>query len=58
MLINFEKNSKTFHIKNKNVSYLIKILETGHLMHLYWGRKLNTNNLDYLIEKIFGKFFS
>lgn len=57
MLINFEKNSKTFHIKNKNVSYLIKILETGHLTHLYWGRKLNTNNLDYLIEKIFGEVF-
>ena len=59
MLINFEKNSKTFHIKNKNVSYLIKILETGHLMHLYWGRKLNTNNLDYLIEKnLWGSFLA
>lgn len=59
MLINFEKNSKTFHIKNKNVSYLIKILETGHLTHLYWGRKLNTNNLDYLIEKnLWGSFLA
>lgn len=41
-----------FHIKSKNISYVIKVLKTGHLAHLYWGKKLSTNNLSYIIDKI------
>lgn len=59
MKINFNKDTKTFHLQSKNTSYLIKVLETGHLIHLYWGRKLNTDNLDYLIEaNLWGSFLS
>lgn len=52
MAILYEENSNIFHIKSKNTSYLIKILETGHIAHLYWGRKLNSSNLNYIINKI------
>lgn len=59
MGINFQKDTKTFHIRSKNTSYLIKVLDTGHLLHLYWGKKLNTNNLEYLIEKnLWGSFLT
>lgn len=59
MKISFNKDRKTFHIQSKNTSYLIKVLETGHLLHLYWGRKLKTDNLDYLIEPdLLGSFLA
>lgn len=51
MPIIYEKDSKIFHIKSENTSYVLKILKTGHVAHLYWGRKLNSNNLSYIIDK-------
>ena len=51
MPIIFEKNSKIFHIKSEKTSYALKVLKTGHVAHLYWGRKLNSNSLSYIIDK-------
>ena len=36
MIINYNENLKTFHLKTKNTSYILKMLETGHISHLYW----------------------
>jgi Alpha-galactosidase len=59
MAIIYEKNTGTFHLKTKKTSYIAKVLETKHLIHLYWGKKINTNNLDYLIEKnLWGSFLA
>ncbi|MBM7557731.1 alpha-galactosidase [Halanaerobacter jeridensis] len=33
---------KYFHLQAKNTSYLIKISETGELLHVYWGRQLQS----------------
>lgn len=52
MSIIYDKDLGIFHIKSQNMSYALKVLETGHLVHLYWGRKLNGNNLGYIIDKI------
>ena len=30
------------------------VADTGHLIHLYWGRKLESNKLDYIFKK-YGK---
>lgn len=51
MSISYEDNSKIFHIKSEHTSYVLKVLKTGHVAHLYWGRKLNSNNLSYIIDK-------
>lgn len=59
MPISYEKNTRTFHLKTKKTSYIFKVLETGHLCHLYWGKKLSVSNLDYLVEKkLWGSFLA
>ncbi|WP_300261299.1 alpha-galactosidase [Clostridium sp.] len=57
MGINYNEDFNTFHLKTKNTSYVFKIMETGHLGHLYWGRKLKANNLEYFFRRrYFGSF--
>jgi Alpha-galactosidase len=59
MAIIYERDLRTFHLKTKNTSYIIKVLETNHLSQLYWGKRINTNNLDYLVEKnLWGSFLA
>ena len=59
MAIIYEKIIKTFHLRTKRTSYILKVLESNHLSHLYWGKKISTNNLDYLIEKnLWGSFLT
>ena len=50
-MIFFNQESKIFHLQTTKTSYLMKVLETNHLIHLYWGRKINTNKLDYVFRK-------
>jgi len=42
-LIKYIEEDKTFHLQTKHLSYLIKILPTGHLGHLYFGELLDLN---------------
>ena len=57
MSINYNENFKTFHLRTKNTSYVFKVMETGHLSHLYWGRKLKADNLEYFFRRRgFGSF--
>ena len=51
MGIIFNEDNSLVHIKSKNTSYIFKIIETGHLINLYWGRKIKSNKIDYLIKK-------
>ena len=30
-----------FHLETEHTSYLFQVIETGHLEHLYYGRKLH-----------------
>jgi alpha-galactosidase len=41
-LIEFEKENNTFHLKNKNISYIIGVSADGHLEHIYFGEKINS----------------
>ncbi|BCZ48699.1 alpha-galactosidase [Clostridium gelidum] len=59
MTIVYDNVTKTFHLKTKRTSYILKVLESNHLSHLYWGKKISTNNLDYLIEEnLWGSFLT
>ena len=51
MGIIFNKENGLFHIKSKKTSYVMRVLETGHLINLYWGRKINSNKIDYVVKK-------
>lgn len=51
MGIIFNQENKLFHIQSEKTSYVLRVLETGHLVNLYWGRKINSNRIDYIIKK-------
>ncbi|WP_313631204.1 alpha-galactosidase [Enterococcus devriesei] len=40
-LITFDKQEQVFHLKNNEISYILKIEEDGVLNHLYFGKKIN-----------------
>ena len=41
MNIFFNSDNMEFHLQNDKVSYIIKVLGTGDLGHLYFGKRLN-----------------
>jgi alpha-galactosidase len=41
MPITFDAQSRTFHLRNAQVSYLMRVLENGTLGHLYFGAALS-----------------
>ncbi|HIV68241.1 MAG TPA: alpha-galactosidase [Candidatus Butyricicoccus stercorigallinarum] len=51
MSIIFEQASKTFHLTNGKISYLIKILPNGQLGQLYFGKAIrHQERFDHLLE--------
>lgn len=52
MGIQFNEESKVFHLQAKDTSYVMQIIRDGYLSHLYWGKKVknyhHSNDLQYL----------
>ncbi len=45
-------NNNVFHLQTKNTSYIFRVLPSGQLEALYYGRKIrNTESFDYLYDK-------
>ena len=49
MAIIFNEENKTFHLQAGNSSYIFQVYRDGYLAHLYWGRKIKSNDLTRLI---------
>lgn len=48
----FHEETKTFHLFNHNLSYIMCILENGHIGQLYCGKKIHDKeDFSYLVEK-------
>ena len=48
----FHEETKTFHLYNDKISYLMCVLENGHMGHLYFGKKIHDKaDFSYLVEK-------
>lgn len=52
MSIKYDEKSGMFNLSTKCSSYIIKVMETGHLAHLYWGNKIKSSNINYEIPLI------
>ena len=51
MGIIFHEGSKTFHLFNEEISYIICVLSNGHIGNLYFGKKIHDReDFSYLIE--------
>ena len=40
MPIIYNSAEKIFHIQSSNTSYIIKVYNTGHVVNLFWGKKI------------------
>ncbi len=48
-MITFNETTKTFHLSNKEISYIMKLDDNKHLLHLYFAKKIhNADNDDQL----------
>lgn len=46
------EQNKLFTLHTDNTTYAFRVMDTGHLEHLYYGRKIKLDvNYDFLIEK-------
>ncbi|MDD3864846.1 MAG: alpha-galactosidase [Candidatus Izemoplasmatales bacterium] len=51
-MIQFLDKEKVFHLQTITSSYVIRILPSGHLAHVYYGKPLhNLNNIEQLEQK-------
>ena len=51
-MIIVNEQEKVFHLNNGRISYLLYIMESGQLGHLYFGQALNTNgSYLHMVEK-------
>ena len=48
----YHEKSRIFHLYNQQISYLMCVLENGHLGQLYYGKRIrDKEDFSYLIEK-------
>lgn len=51
MPIIFHEGTKTFHLQNDTISYIMTIFQNGHLGQLYYGKRIHDkDDYSYLIE--------
>ena len=51
MSIIFHESSKTFHLYNNDISYIMTVLPNGHLGNLYFGKRIHDReDFSYLLE--------
>ncbi|MCI8506173.1 MAG: alpha-galactosidase [Lachnospiraceae bacterium] len=51
MSIVYHESSKTFHLYNEDVSYIMTVMRNGHLGQLYYGKRIrDRENFSHLLE--------
>ena len=51
MAIKVDEKQKIFSISTPNTTYMMGVLSPGHLLHLYYGRRLEDLNAKYLLRQ-------
>lgn len=47
MAILFNENERLFNLQAKDASYMFRILKSGHLCHVHWGKKVRGTSFQY-----------
>ena len=50
MSIRYDESKKTFTLQTKNSTYQMKVSEYGYLLHLYYGDRIEDEDLSYLLK--------
>lgn len=51
MSIVYDKHVGIFHLQTPDSSYVIHVAPPGYLLHLYWGKRIRTSDLRYLLDR-------
>ncbi len=51
MAIIFDSDVRSFHLKTRNTSYLMKVYRDEYLAHLYYGNRLAVNDVELRFEE-------
>jgi alpha-galactosidase len=43
--IKFDETNRTFQLSAKDTSYIMQVMEGGHLVNLYWGKRIENYNM-------------
>lgn len=46
MSICYGEKNQVFHLQTKNTSYIMKVVKGKYLSHVYWGKKIETPDMD------------
>lgn len=52
MGIHYDSQSQTFHLQSKHTSYIMQLVQSKYLAHVYWGSKVRGTNLSQVIHKV------
>lgn len=50
MSVFYNEETKFFKLRAKNTDYMMKIVDDGYLAHIYYGKKLPDEDLEYLLR--------
>jgi alpha-galactosidase len=50
MAILYNPQENIFHLQTDTASYIIRVLKSGHLAHLYWGKGIRNSNFENLLK--------
>ncbi len=50
MSVRYIESKKTFMLQTRNTTYQMKISDYGYLLHLYYGERMEDEDLSYLIQ--------
>ena len=50
MPIEYSSADRTFFLHAGEATYAMKVLTHGFLAHLYWGKKIATQELDFVLQ--------
>lgn len=50
MAIFFDEKLKAFYLESKNVTYAFRVNEYGFLQHLYYGKRISRDDLNYSVH--------
>ncbi|MCX7709987.1 MAG: alpha-galactosidase [Clostridia bacterium] len=52
MGINFDEKNRIFYLHAKDTSYILQILSSGYLAHLYWGKRIKSIHPEEMIRLV------
>jgi len=58
MPIQYDKETRLFHLSNDRISYVLQLVETGVPAHVYWGRRVRDGQLPELLRRVERNSFS